>query len=497
MKLSMPRLIGSAVITAGAFALAAQGQAGPGEKAQPNARAQGVFNHWTQERIDSAVPRDLVMDHRGLAYVRGENGRLNAYGHNKPYVLKVNAVKPAPSPQAKPPSNDDTTPPTISSRSPADGATIGTSQVFSAVVTDAGGVRSVTFDITYTGGSGSFTGTLVGNDTYEVSLSGFPTGPGSWTVTASDNAKRGGNTATSSSYAFTVGGGGGDPGPGDGDTVTNARWTDGGPIQTIAGRLLYEMPSNRRGTRWSAYVCSGTVATDGATGRSVIITAAHCVYDDANKAFARNVIFIPNQDQTTGTGTDYNCSNDPVGCWAPTFGAVDVNWTTRTFPDNIPWDYAYYVVEDSGAHSGPAAGSDALDTAVGSLGIDFSAPVVNDGTAGASSPDFTHALGYSYSDDPYFMYCAEDMTTEGTDNWWLPNCGLSGGSSGGPWIQPLSNGQGPIISVNSWGYNTSPGMAGPKLSGTSAQCVFDSAVSTPFNNVLTGDGQAGIAVGGC
>ncbi|WP_370236164.1 MULTISPECIES: hypothetical protein [Henriciella] len=492
MTFTTGRLLGAAAISVTLCGFAANAQS---ENANPNARANGVFAHWTQERIDSAIPRDLVLDHRGVAYMRDANGVLRGHGHNRPYELKVKAVKPAPAPQAKPPSNNDTTPPTISGRSPSDGATIGTAQVFSAEVTDASGVKSVTFNINYTGGSQSFSGTLVGGDTYEVSLSGFPTGPGSWTVTATDTAKRGGNSATSSSYAFTVGGGG-DPGPG-GDTVANERWSDGGPIQDVTGRLLYEMPTNRRGTRWAAYVCSGTVATDGASSRSVIITAAHCVFDDVSKKFARNVLFIPNQDQTTGSGTDSNCANDPVGCWAPTFGAVDVNWTTRSFPDNIPWDYAYYVVEDSGAHSGSASTSDALDTAVGSLGIDFSPPAVNDGNDGATSADFTHALGYSYSDDPYFMYCAEDMTTEGTDNWWLPGCGLSGGSSGGPWIQPLSNGTGPIISVNSWGYNGSPGMAGPKLNGTSAQCVFDEAVSTPFNNVLTGDGQAGISVDGC
>ncbi len=77
-------------------------------------------------------------------------------------------------------------------------------------------------------------------------------------------------------------------------------------------------------------------------------------------------------------------------------------------------------------------------------------------SAGATTPDFTHALGYSYSDDADFMYCAEDTTTEGNDNWWIPSCGLSGGSSGGPWIQPMGNGIGPVISVNSWGYTTFP-----------------------------------------
>ena len=98
-------------------------------------------------------------------------------------------------------------------------------------------------------------------------------------------------------------------------------------------------------------MCSGTVATDGIAGRSVILTAAHCVYDDANKAFARNVLFIPDQTDTTGTGTDLNCSNDPMGCWAPSFGVVDVNYTATIFPNNNAWDYAFYVVSDTGAHT--------------------------------------------------------------------------------------------------------------------------------------------------
>ena len=74
---------------------------------------------------------------------------------------------------------------------------------------------------------------------------------------------------------------------------TNAEWS-GGVVQTAAGRIYFEMPSNPKWKRWAGYVCSGTVATDDTSGRSIIITAAHYVYDDANKAFARNVLFIPN-----------------------------------------------------------------------------------------------------------------------------------------------------------------------------------------------------------
>jgi len=268
-------------------------------------------------------------------------------------------------------------------------------------------------------------------------------------------------------------------------------------VQTAAGRIYFEMPSNaRRKGPWTGYVCSGTVVDDGGTaGRSVILTAAHCVYDDANKAFARNVLFIPDQAGTSGTGTDLNCNNDPLGCWSPTFGVVDINWTGATFPDNIPWDYAYYVVKDSGSHAGPAAIPEALDTAAGTLPVSFLEPYIDDGVAGASSVDFTHALGYSYSNDPDFMYCAEDMTTEGAYNWWLPSCGLSGGSSGGPWVQPMdaSQGSGPVISVNSWGYTNSPGMAGPKLFNSSAACLFTGARSTDWLAVATADGEAGIA----
>ncbi len=142
-------------------------------------------------------------------------------------------------------------------------------------------------------------------------------------------------------------------------------------------------------------------------------------------------------------------------------------------------------MNDSGAHSGNGSGG-ALDAAAGTLPIDFLPPYIDDGDNTAGSLDFTHGMGYSGSDDPNFMYCADHMTTEGPDNWWLPKCELSGGSSGGPWVQPMdeATGHGPIISVNSWSYTRGKpgGMAGPFLSGTTAQCVFDAAKSASLNS---------------
>jgi len=456
-----------------------------------SARRQAVINYWTAERRAAAIPRDMRVDNRGLGYLRRPDGSLTPYGH------QIEAENRAtPTPQARPTGGKDTEPPQISNLDPAAGATIGSSYTFSAVVTDNVGVRSVSFVVTYPDGvtTQTFSASNTSGDTWSNTLSGFTDGNWSWRVEAADTAKRGGNQSASANTPFTVAGGGG--GGGDGDTVVNAQWTGDGDIQVAAGRLFYEMPSNQRRKRWAGYVCSGTVVADGATGRSVILTASHCVYDDANKAFARNVLFIPNQAGTSGSGTDSNCDNDPIGCWVAAYGVVDVNWTTRTFPDNIPWDYGFYVVDnDPSSHSpGLEASSSTLDAATPAFTIDFSLPVTNDGTDGATSPDFTHALGYSYSDDPNFMYCAEDMTTEGTDNWWLPSCGLSGGSSGGPWVQPMGDGAGPVISVNSWGYTTSPGMAGPMLNGTSAFCVYDNAAHLTTFLVDPADGDAGYAI---
>ncbi len=440
-----------------------------------------MFEHWTSERRAAAIPRDLVVDPRGYGYLRLRDGTLMPYGHNVA----------AQAPGGAEPRATDTTGPAVSGMDPSANATIGSTYTFKATVTDGSGVKSVTFRVQKNGGTvQSFSATKGANGIWSVALQGFTDGDWQWQVVAKDNAARGGNISTTGWSAFTVDTGGG--GSGGTGTVTNAEWTGGGAVQAAAGRLYFEMPAKRRGA-WTGYVCSGTVATDGTQGRSLILTAAHCVYDDASKAFARNVLFIPDQTETTGTGTDLNCSNDPMGCWAPSFGVVDVNYTATTFPNNNAWDYAFYVVNDTGSHTpGFLTGiDDVLDVAAGSMGLSYSQPS-HDAT---DSSDVTHALGYSYDADPNFMYCAEDMTTiNGTINWWLPSCGLTGGSSGGPWVQLMSGSGGPIISVNSWGYTSSPGMAGPKFYQTSTFCVFGTATTTPFATIPSGDGNAGVAV---
>ena len=338
-----------------------------------------VVEFWTPERIAAAIPRDLVIDSRGLGYLRHPDGFLQPYGHK--IRAEVTPRSLPPSPFAKP---------------------------------------------------------------------GGPGGGGG-----------GGGTTT--------------------NVIKNAEWTADNAIQRAAGRLLFAMDGG-------LYVCSGTVVAEPKSDRSIILTAAHCVYDDVAKAFATNVKFIPDQAHTSSGKTDTDCTNDPLGCWVPTFGVVDVEWANKTFPKNIAWDYAFYVVNNAGAHIGGTL-PDELDAAVNApFYADFELPPRFNVTG--SRVDYTFALGYSYRFDPKFMYCAEDMTVNGSVNWWLPSCGLSGGSSGGPWVQVQDGStswsgdiNGKIYSVNSWGYQGKSGMAGPKLSGNSATCVFDTATSQVFDNV--------------
>lgn len=57
----------------------------PGAYAQSpsiNPEAQRIINYWTKTRIAGAIPRDLVLDERGLGYLRRPDGSLQPHGHN-------------------------------------------------------------------------------------------------------------------------------------------------------------------------------------------------------------------------------------------------------------------------------------------------------------------------------------------------------------------------------------------------------------------------------
>ena len=75
-----------------------------------------------------------------------------------------------------------------------------------------------------------------------------------------------------------------------------------GQIQYSSGRVLFFFDGN-------PFVCTGTVIDDGDhPDRTLILTAGHCAfkYDNNGGRFADYALFIPNQDETRGRGSDEN-----------------------------------------------------------------------------------------------------------------------------------------------------------------------------------------------
>lgn len=262
--------------------------------------------------------------------------------------------------------------------------------------------------------------------------------------------------------------------------VSDKNWPHGGNIQLATGKILFEF----RGQ--GDFVCSGTVIMDGSNGsspneqngRSIIQTAAHCVYNDVLKEFATKAIFIPDQVSTKGVSSNSDCNDDKLGCWKLSFGVVSEGWADAEFPENVGYDYAYYVVHDDPdtTHTGGYLRglTGILDHDVDAVKIDFDYRV----------KDFTFALGYSSEHDPNYRYCSMDQSTiygvSWYENLWLDQCGLGAGASGGPWIADMDeNGVGTLFSINSWGFDDKIGMAGPSLrtqDGSFAECLYRKAL---------------------
>ena len=272
---------------------------------------------------------------------------------------------------------------------------------------------------------------------------------------------------------------------------TDSNWSYSGAIQAATGRILFEFDNTGQ-----TYVCSGTVIHDGPSGktpdhtngRSIIQTAAHCAYSDVMKTFATRAIFIPDQSSTSGNESDFNCKNDRYGCWHLSFAVVAEGWTTSHFPENVPYDYAYYVAfDDPATHSGGWEDglTGVLDVDIQSMKIDFDTDLheSNNSNSGNENNDFIYSIGYSADKDPSLRHCAMEHTTifgvDWYENFWLDNCAMTGGASGGPWMVNMdTDGVGTLVSVNSWGFAHRIGMAGPSLrtsSGSLAECLYNKA----------------------
>ena len=262
-------------------------------------------------------------------------------------------------------------------------------------------------------------------------------------------------------------------------TVTGASWEGGGAVLGTTGKVLFSMGGNY-------YVCSATVISDAVTTRSIVLTAGHCIYDETNHLFAENWVFVPAWDTrpTSLDGAGLFCDSTAYGCWTAT--SLDASNVFANEPGftvtATQHDYAFAVM-GAGGFSGLQ-----LDAVAGSQ------PLYTADTVGIESD--TWAFGYP-SQGKYkgndLTYCHGLLNYDGKVgvDWstYKLACGMTGGSSGGPWFRDFVNtgalaGAGTVFSVTSYGYGSSKYLYGPILNSETAGMFGAAATST--GNVLYG-----------
>jgi V8-like Glu-specific endopeptidase len=189
----------------------------------------------------------------------------------------------------------------------------------------------------------------------------------------------------------------------------------------------------------SNYVCSGTAVSS--TNESVVWTAGHCVHGGAGGGFVRNFAFVP----AYNSGTSY-----------PTFAATSL-YTTDGWPNG---EYG----EDVGAAVvAPASGATLTDT-VGGIRIAFDTPP----TINRRVDSYGYPAAGKYNGQRLYQcdsYISRTDTSTSPATMGIP-CGMTGGSSGGGWIDDAT---GALVSVNSYGYQGLKNvMFGPQLQGAAS-----------------------------
>ena len=259
--------------------------------------------------------------------------------------------------------------------------------------------------------------------------------------------------------------------PSSGTNVTGASWTRGGLILRVSGKVYFEMGG-------SAWVCSGTAASDARSGYSLVLTAGHCAYDETKRGsdtgFATNWIFIPEFD----TSPTFSCPNTRWGCWTAQALVVDSGFATAGSYNTqaTVHDFAFAVVGDGGK-----SGTAELDQTVGSLPIAFDS---------VSSGDRLYAFGYPAAGKYHgndLTYCAGPVSPDAwnLNQTWGMSCDMTGGSSGGPWLAGFDEGtgSGTLASLNSYGYSGVKSMFGPKFNANT-QSVYRAADRATANTVV-------------
>lgn len=231
--------------------------------------------------------------------------------------------------------------------------------------------------------------------------------------------------------------------------VDGASWTGGGRALRATGKVFFTVNGG-------GFVCSGAVARDSRTGQSLVLTAGHCVYDQAREEFASDWLFVPSWD-SGGT----SCATTAWGCWTAQGLVVHERFAAAggLTDDATAHDYAFAVMGPGGT-----SGTAQLDATVGAFGLSYSRIPLGQRLAAFGYP----ALGPYHGDD--LVWCdGPTFDDPGNDaSPWGMTCDMTGGASGGPWFARFARpaASGVLASVNSYGYQGVDSIYGPRFDGT-------------------------------
>jgi V8-like Glu-specific endopeptidase len=245
--------------------------------------------------------------------------------------------------------------------------------------------------------------------------------------------------------------------PGSGVNIGKP-WGQDGLVARSSGRIFFAVAGDDS-------ACSGTVLTDQRSDVSLVITAAHCVYDLQSDTFATDWLFVPGLAQ----GEIPDCQTRSLGCWTPNALLVEQAFVSAGTYNQIALRHDIGI-----AVIGPGPAKDQLDQAVGSLAL-------ADGSI--SDGEFVDLVGYpgdrQYSGSA-LTFCSGPMSQAGASIWAM-ECDMTGGASGGAWIARASTAAPVIASVTSGG--TGGIRAGPVFDADTAALIL-AAESATANTVL-------------
>ena len=258
------------------------------------------------------------------------------------------------------------------------------------------------------------------------------------------------------------------PGGGGGDgPVTGASWTQNGDVLARSGKVFFTLGTTR-------YVCSGSVANDTRQSFSLVLTAAHCAYDEVARRYATNWMFYPAWD----TNPTQTCTQAAYGCWTAQALVLHNGFASAGGFNSqaIRHDFAFAVVGSGTVRSGV---DPILDEAVGSYPLSTS--ITDDGVE-AYAFGYPAAQKYKGND---LVFCSGNTVTDpalGGQTWGLL-CGMTGGSSGGPWLFGFEGLSPALGSLNSYGRSGDPNMYGPKFNNTT-EAVYNTANGATVNDIV-------------